>query len=251
MFAAFCFRLACGLMASLTILSPRQINPRFYRTLFLTSFGLTVLGLVFAWQAAWPWLPLTAGGAALLAVLGSLSWSLEEAPGGRLLIYLTLAALLGAVVLVELPLAADDTPAAGWLIANGLTSAALLGTSMTAMLMGHSYLTAPAMSMTPLLRLLAAMGASILARAAVCGAALWFWTGSHSLVNLNDAAVLWLGVRWLVGFAGPLGLGAMAWSCARIRSTQSATGILYVVVILCFLGELTSLLLLGTTHSTL
>jgi hypothetical protein len=35
----------------------------------------------------------------------------------------------------------------------------------------------------------------------------------------------------------------MAWRCARIRSTQSATGILYVVVILCYIGELTAQLL--------
>jgi len=35
----------------------------------------------------------------------------------------------------------------------------------------------------------------------------------------------------------------MALETARIRSTQSATGILYVVVILVFLGELTSQLL--------
>ena len=47
---------------------------------------------------------------------------------------------------------------------------------------------------------------------------------------------------WL-GFVAPLVLGWMAWQTARIRSTQSATGILYVVVIFCFLGELTSLLL--------
>ena len=58
-----------------------------------------------------------------------------------------------------------------------------------------------------------------------------------------DDTQLLLPVRWLVGFAGPLVLGWMAWQTARIRSTQSATGILYVVVILCFLGELTGLLL--------
>ena len=46
-----------------------------------------------------------------------------------------------------------------------------------------------------------------------------------------------------LGLAGPLLFGWMAWQAARIRSTQSATGILYVVVIFCFLGELTSLLL--------
>jgi hypothetical protein len=55
--------------------------------------------------------------------------------------------------------------------------------------------------------------------------------------------LLWLSVRWLIGLVGPLVLGWMAWEAVRIRSTQSATGILYVVVILSFLGELTSQLL--------
>jgi len=45
-----------------------------------------------------------------------------------------------------------------------------------------------------------------------------------------------------VGLVAPLVLTWMAWQTARIRSTQSATGILYVVVIFCFLGELTGLL---------
>jgi hypothetical protein len=57
---------------------------------------------------------------------------------------------------------------------------------------------------------------------------------------------LWLPVRWLLGFLGPLALTWMAWQTAKIRSTQSATGILYVVVIFCFLGELTSLILRDT-----
>ena len=48
------------------------------------------------------------------------------------------------------------------------------------------------------------------------------------------------------GFVAPLALDWMAWQTARIRSTQSATGILYVVVIFCFLGELTSQLLRET-----
>jgi hypothetical protein len=46
-----------------------------------------------------------------------------------------------------------------------------------------------------------------------------------------------------LGFVGPLVFGWMAWQSARIRSTQSATGILYVVVIFCFLGELTGQLM--------
>src|SRR5262245_25570207 len=229
MLAAFCLRLACGLIGALTILPPRLINPRFFRTQFLVALGLGVVVLVFAGPLAWPWLLLAVGAAAGMCVLASLSWSLEESPAGRTLIVLTFAALLAGLLLIETYGGSEDGPAPGWRVANGLTAAALLGTATTAMLMGHSYLTAPSMS---LLRLLAAMGAAILARATVAGAALVSWTGSHSLFNLEDETVLWLPVRWALGIVGPLALGMMAWSCARLRSTQSATGILYVVVIL-------------------
>ncbi len=99
------------------------------------------------------------------------------------------------------------------------------------------------MSLTPLMRLLAALAFAILARLGVDGYALVCWTQAHSLVTLKSDAVFWLPLRWVLGFLAPLGLVWMAWQTARIRSTQSATGILYVVVIFCFLGELTSQLL--------
>ncbi len=60
---------------------------------------------------------------------------------------------------------------------------------------------------------------------------------------LGVETLLWLPVRWLVGLLLPLVLTVMAWQTTRIRATQSSTGILYVVVIFCFLGELNSLLL--------
>ena len=135
---------------------------------------------------------------------------------------------------------------AGLVLAGELSSAALLGTATTAMLMGHSYLIAPSMSLTPLLRLLAALFASILVRAALSGMGLWFWTVQHSLLSLNDVTLL-LPLRWGLGFMAPLVLGVLAWQTARMRSTQSATGILYVVVIFCFLGELIGQLLYGMT----
>ena len=126
-----------------------------------------------------------------------------------------------------------------------VTSAAVLGSALSAMLMGHSYLIAPSMSQTPLMRLLGGLAAATLLRMALAGVGLWSWTAGHSLANLEDETVLWLPLRWGLGFVAPLVLGWMAWQTARIRSTQSATGILYVVVILCFLGELTAELLRG------
>jgi hypothetical protein len=241
MLPLFCLRLAAGLIASLLLLSPAQVNPRFYRTHFLIALGLAAVALAFLWGAGGVGLLTALGVGMALAFGGSLVWSLEGAPAGRLLVGLTAAALVAALGLAEY--AARGNRALGWVLADSLTSAALLGTATTAMLIGHSYLIAPAMSLTPLLRLLVVLLLATLARLGVAGAGLWFWTAGHSLFNLEDETVLWLPLRWGLGFVGPLVLGWMAWQTARMRSTQSATGILYVVVIFCFLGELTSQLL--------
>ena len=246
MLALFCLRLACGMVGSLLLLSPAQLNPRFYRTHFLTALGLTALAAAAAWEAVAGWLAAALAAALLLALLASITWSLEEAPGGYALIVFTTLALAAALALLE---RTGPKPVPyGWLLAGGLTSAALLGTAFSAMLLGHSYLIAPAMSVAPLFRLLAALAVAVGLRLLVAGLGLWSWTERHSLTNLTDVAVLWLPVRWGLGFVGPLVLCWMAWQTARIRSTQSATGILYVVVIFCFLGELTGQLLLSETH---
>src|SRR5262245_50247588 len=118
---------------------------------------------------------------------------------------------------------------------------------MTAMLLGHSYLISPGLSLAPLIRQLAALAIALALRVCIGGVSLWLWSSSHDLTNLSDETVLWLPVRWLVGLVGPAVASLFAYRTAQIRSTQSATGILYVVVILVFLGELMSLLLTRIT----
>lgn len=246
MLALFCLRLATGLLAALLLLSPAQINPRFYRTHFLVALGLAALTAVLLPDSAGAGLWLCLGGGMTLGLLGFFSWSLEGAPLGRVLIVVTALSLGGGMILLEL--LPEQTGPLGWRLAADALSAAVLGSATTAMLMGHSYLIAPAMSITPLMRLVLALLASILARLVLAAVALgaWSWTPGHSLVTLNDVTI-WLPVRWGLGFVAPLVLGLMAWQTARIRSTQSATGILYVVVIFCFLGELTGQLLHSQT----
>src|SRR5262245_35197408 len=82
----------------------------------------------------------------------------------------------------------------------------------------------------------AALAVSVAVRVAVALAGLWLWTATPGGRTLDQEVLLWLAVRWGIGFLGPLALGWLAWETTRIRSTQSATGILYVVVVLCFLG---------------
>jgi hypothetical protein len=245
MLAVFCLRLACGMIACLLLLPPAQVNPRFFRTHFLTALALTVVAALFLREQERLVLWLALGAAMLCTFLGSVVWMLEGAPLGRTSIVLSVPALAAGLVLSEST--TDPVSANPWYIADDLASAAVLGAAMTAMLMGHSYLIAPAMSLAPLMRLLAALVVSVLVRTGLAAAGLWLWTGHQPGSNLETEILLWLPVRWALGFVGPLVLGWMAWETAKIRSTQSATGILYVVVILCFLAELTSQLLLERT----
>jgi hypothetical protein len=246
MIADFLLRLACGLLLALLPLPAGQINPRFYRTHFLTALALTAVATCFAGDvagahAAWLWTALVCGLAG--AFVGSVVWSLEGAPLGRAVGFLTTLALVAALCLIGSG-SADESP--GWVLAGRLSSAVLLGASTTAMLMGHSYLIAPSMSLVPLYRLLVLLLAALLVRVVVAAFGLWFWSAEHSVRTLNDVTML-LPLRWVLGLALPLVLGGMAWQTARIRSTQSATGILYVIVIFCYLGEALSQLLFRIT----
>ena len=255
MLVLFCLRLAAGMLACLLVLSPAEVNPRFFRTHFVVAFGLAALAGVFARDTGSTAMLATLLAGIALCLAGFLVWGLEEAPLGRPLIVATAVVLAAALLQADLPPAGQPqaaTPA--WaLLADNITSALLLGAATTAMLMGHSYLIAPAMSLTPLTRLLLVLFAATFLRTALAGLALygWAWTGGHSLLNLEDENVLWLPLRWGLGLVAPLVLGWMAWQTARIRSTQSATGILYVVVIFCFLGELTAQLLQANTGYTM
>src|SRR4051812_17956013 len=106
MLFVFCLRLAFGLLVCLFLLSPAQINPRFYRTHFLVALALTVVAAGLEETIGGPHL---GGGflAALivtgvLALAGFFCWSLEGAPLGRTLIVGTVAALACGLILFEL-----------------------------------------------------------------------------------------------------------------------------------------------------
>jgi hypothetical protein len=241
MLETFSLRLAAGLALSLLVLPARQVSPRFSRTHLLIVLCLIVTAGIFAWNSASEATALWAalGAAAGAAVVAFWLTSAENAGLGTFAIVLTTGALL--VALVHWP--GTRTSSSRWpgVLADDLSAAGLLGAATTAMLMGHWYLIAPTMSLAPLLRLLAALAAANLLRLLVAAVALWQTLDNG--ITLDRLAWLWLSVRWIAGLLMPLGLVWMAWQSARIRSTQSATGILYVVVIFVFFGELTDQIL--------
>lgn len=245
MLATFCLRLAWGLIGSLLVLAPSQVPPRFFRVQYLTALGLLAVAGFFLRDIADLRLGVLMACSMVVAFAGSVVWHLDANPGQGVIAVLANLLLLGTLLVgCQAERGGKD---ASWLAADDVASAAVLGAATSAMLMGHSYLIAPNMSLSPLYRLLGALGTALLARVALAGLGLYWWTGRPAAGNLEAEMLLWLGVRWIIGLVGPLVLGWMAWETARIRSTQSATGILYVVVILGFLGELTSQLLLEKT----
>jgi hypothetical protein len=237
MLATFCLRLACGLVASLVVLVPSQVPPRFFRVQYLTALGLLVVAGFFLRDNSNILLWLALGFSMVAAFAGSIVWHVDGNPGQLVVLILANLGHIGTIFLSSL---SQNT----WIpVIDNFASAAVLGSATSAMLMGHSYLIAPTMSMSPLYRLLGALGVTLIFRIFLACLGLYWWTEGSSAGNLETEVVLWLGVRWIIGLVGPLVLGWMAYETARIRSTQSATGILYVVVILGFLGELTSQLL--------
>jgi hypothetical protein len=136
-----------------------------------------------------------------------------------------------------------------------LTSAAVLGWSLIAMLLGHWYLVAPRLTFRhlvifcwALLLMMVARGAALAATMAVAGS-VDPTLSPHPIRVLVDfggqGMFFWFRLLW--GLGGPLVLAWMALHCARRRSNQSATGILYVLVVGAFVGEVTAYYLLLTT----
>lgn len=160
----------------------------------------------------------------------------------------------------------------GGLAVAGFFAAALaLGGVMTAMWLGHWYLVTPAMTEKPLLFsttlvvlgvllqliFFLAAGAQVApaqastnaqSTPAVVATATPASTPAPSatvtvkpsdvptVTPLSTTAIGWL--RLLVGFAVPLVLGALSWKLVRDRSFQSATGMLYLIVVFTLAGEI-------------
>jgi DMSO reductase anchor subunit len=155
-----------------------------------------------------------------------------------------------------------------FLILSFFAAAFALGGVLTAMWLGHWYLVTPALSEKPLLfsttivliAIVAQIIFSVLAGPSSAAAlqAHGHYNSSSSAVTapaannkvpknevkpanapvitpLSTNTIGWL--RILVSFIMPLVLGVLAWKLVRDRSFQSATGMLYLIVVLTLAGE--------------
>jgi hypothetical protein len=130
---------------------------------------------------------------------------------------------------------------------NALGSAWFSGSILLAMILGHFYLVIPKLSIEPLRHLFRFSLFGLIARIVVVAitGALWFQAGGAALLTVQG--FLGQGVfvlqRLLFGILIPTSLAYYTWKTIEMRSTQSATGILYVVVFLSMVGEALSVYL--------
>ena len=245
----FFSHLGVGIVASLLLVA-KAAGVKFFR--FNAGLGAVLLLIALAFR---PEPPAPASAAAVgfgALVASSAALLIYWATIGRALarlrpLLLWTSAVAGVAALVAQALswsAVEMGPAAALTTASFLSSAALLGSSCTAMILGHWYLILPSMDVALLQSMVKLhIGSAVLRVAVVAtviGVALATWespsgAGFDRYVLSVEGIFLWQ--RVLFGLAGPAVLAWLTWETAKIRSTQSATGILYVDFFTVIVGE--------------
>jgi len=140
-------------------------------------------------------------------------------------------------------------------IASFVSSAMLLGGACGAMILGHWYLVIPSLDAAHLQSIVRLHIGSMLVRIVVVTAAVFLaiatWQpgmGPSFQRYILSSSGIFFWQRILFGLAGPAVLSYLTWETAKIQSTQSATGILYVDFFTVVVGEvLAKYLLLSTS----
>jgi hypothetical protein len=123
----------------------------------------------------------------------------------------------------------------------------MVGVVLMDMLLGHAYLTASKMTIAPFRRLNVALAIVMCFRFSTAVPVVLLqhaWRPVEGLWNLH---LLMIATRWTIGLLIPAVFVYMAHDCINRRSTQAATGILYVTGLLIFIGEIIALHLVRET----
>ena len=243
-------RLAGGTLIAGAVIALRHPVPPAYTRFLLAGAG----GALALAAAAGRNRPEAALLAVVLLLTGGLWAACRPAPGresgrfgDRPRLLAALLILLGLAAVLASPVLAGGPPAAPASL-SALAGALLAGATAATMTLGHWYLVDPTLSIRPL-----ATGAALFLGAAGLRAAVaagFLVSGGALALRIESPAdliysttALFFSFRTVTGLLAPLTLAALVRSTVRIRSTQSATGLLYVALILVLFGELTAIFL--------
>lgn len=243
-FFLFLCHLSLGLLVALCLV-PHRAGERFFKMCTASAALMTTAGLGLLWRRYGEGAPaalfphyrtvlVAALALLLLTILLNRAWHFDWRPAKDPLLWLATGAGVGAVL---------ASARGGLELAADLSSAVLLGAATGAMILGHYYLVVLDLPISALRRLTVLLVAALAVRTVVVGSALFATDAGLRMAGLvaggafdPDGIFVWM--RLLFGIAGPLSLLYFIWRTVEIRSTQSATGILYVQLFLVLAGEL-------------
>lgn len=254
MLETFLILLAGGVMLAVAISNPREVTLQWLRLagiLALVFFGVGIA--VFVRCESFRSLierrelliPCLASVAAVLLQLACAQTARRTSQRCAAAITVVATIALSAVILHELPGAENRSIAIEAITCTGV--AMMCGIAFMDMLLGHAYLTAAQMTMSPFRRLNFSLEVTLVLRAICATVVVMILQRRMQVESLWGIHGLFIGTRWFVGLLVPAVFVYMAHDCIKRRATQSATGILYVAGVLIFLGEIIALQLVRET----
>ncbi len=238
-------RLAFGSLLAAGIMHRVHPVPVAYLRFVLRSAAV-LLGISMLLSREWPEALLRGGIAAAALLLGRR----PEGSGTGL----AMAGLGGAGALLAAPIGDAAQPVIA--VAASASGVFLIGAVTATMLLGHWYLVDTSLSIRPL-----AVGARLVETGAwtrIAVVALALASGGYAALRIASpedliysSSALFFSFRAITGLLAPAVLAFLIRRTVRIRSTQSATGLLYVALILVLFGELTAVFLETATSGSL
>lgn len=277
----FLTHLGIGVAFTLALIS-RQAGVKFFR--FNAGLAAALIAAGLAFQPAWPVAPAEAPSVVRFAANGFIWGSLAALTGYWLIVGRTLPAwrpiLLYGAIGCGLGALLTQSVLIGWggstirqtlTALSFLTSAVFLGGASSSMILGHWYLVIPSLNISHLQSIVKVHIVSIALRTVVVLAVVLMAIGAWPALSgvegpalsaveghpasaidfrryIFSIAGIFFWQRVLFGLFGPAVLAALTWETAKIRSTQSATGILYVDFFTVIVGELLAKYLLLETN---
>lgn len=233
---------AWGCLALLPVVKLQEVGQGFYRFFGFTCVTLQTLAVGMAILMGPAFDPLFRGAAWTLGASLFFTLCFTIALKVRIKWFLwtcfSLALLTGLIAIAYFPWEGQYAHAMKSL--HAVSSALLLGAITLAMMLGHWYLVTPRLSIDPLKRYSAAyiLLTIWMALQIILGYFLSYPESAGGGVPpaiQQEAVFILFRVVW--GLVAPLGMSYWIWTTVKMKSTQSATGILYAAMICTLIGE--------------
>lgn len=240
MIETFVLKLLVGIALMWLLMPRKEVTDGFFRIQMLVALGLSVLLVLIVSSdtaAENRFFCIAQVVSAFVAFAGHIVWKLGRRLPGVIAIYSI--AFLSFLSLFSMSCAGGLDRESLQLFLSNTASSAVLGATLTSMLLGHWYLTTPTMSIGPLSWFTRALAVAAVGRLLMTGLSF----GLFGLATHNFFHLVLLFLRIFGGIVVPLVTAVVVARILRYRNTQSATGVLFAALILVFMGEMAAALL--------